>query len=383
MRILTSIFNTIFIAIFVILMSAGLLGQAQNVNVSVGVLGLFHPLHFVVTPVAGSALVVHVGADALVLETSSGVSSAKIRLHGENEVVDIGGRILRGSTVTVTGRDGGPVEFNLAVPGRITRRYQGVLELKPQSGALIAIVTMDLETAVASVVAAEGAADTPAEALKALAVAARSYFMANKGRHRDYDFCDTTHCQFLRTPPSSASPAAQAASSTRGLVIVYQSQTVGAMYTRSCSGHTHTPAELGLPSSAYPYYAVECRYCRQHPSRWQSRISAEDAASLRSSNEPSRLQVGRHLGWSVVPSNDFVVRKEGDHILLRGIGQGHGIGLCQAGATAMAEDGSDFRKILSYYYPNTVVTALAASSSARNSIPAASFLWGLRHFPDN
>jgi hypothetical protein len=155
------------------------------------------------------------------------------------------------------------------------------------------------------------------------------------------------------------------------------------MYTRSCSGHTHTPAELGLPSSAYPYYAVECRYCRQHPSRWQSRISAEDAASLRSSNEPSRLQVGRRLGWSVVPSNDFVVRKEGDHILLRGIGQGHGIGLCQAGATAMAEDGSDFRKILSYYYPNTVVTALAASSSARNSIPAASFLWGLRHFPDN
>src|ERR1039458_7897639 len=41
----------------------------------------------------------------------------------------------------------------------------------------------------------------PSEALKALAVAARSYFVAGKGRHRDFDFCDTTHCQFLREAP--------------------------------------------------------------------------------------------------------------------------------------------------------------------------------------
>src|SRR5208283_1270192 len=65
---------------------------------------------------------------------------------------------------------------------------------------LTAVVTMDLEPAVASVVAAEGTVDAPSEALKALAVAARSYFVAGKGRHRDFDFCDTTHCQFLREP---------------------------------------------------------------------------------------------------------------------------------------------------------------------------------------
>ena len=101
---------------------------------------------------------------------------------------------------------------------------------------------MDLETAVASVVAAEGTVDTPSEALKALAVAARSYFVAGKGRHRDFDFCDTTHCQFLREPPASNSAATQAVSATRGLVITYQSayqsQPIAAMYTRSCSGRT-------------------------------------------------------------------------------------------------------------------------------------------------
>src|SRR6266571_2973368 len=62
---------------------------------------------------------------------------------------------------------------------------------------------MDRETATASVVAAENTPDTPLEALKAQAVAARSYFVAGRGRHHDFDFCDTTHCQFLREPPSA------------------------------------------------------------------------------------------------------------------------------------------------------------------------------------
>lgn len=331
-------------------------------SVSVGVLGLFHPHHFALSPRAGSALVVRVGAASVVLEASSGVAIAHVRIRGEAAVVDVAGRVYHASEITVTNRANGAADFNLAVPGKITRHYRGVLELKPHSGVLMAFVTMDLETAVASVVAAEGTADAPSEALNALAVAARSYFVASKGRHRDYDFCDTTHCQFLRAPPSSTSAAAQAASATHGLILAYQSQPIAAMYTRSCSGHTRTPAELGLPTAAYPYYSAECPYCRQHPSRWESRLSAEDAATLRSSNESSRLRVGRRLGWSAVPSNDFVMQREGDQTVLRGIGQGHGIGLCQAGAKAMAEEGADFRKILAHYYPNTVITTLGSAA---------------------
>ena len=61
--------------------------------------------------------------------------------------------------------------------------------------------------------AAESTPDAPSEALKALAVAARSYFVAGKGRHREFDFCDTTHCQFLREPPASTSAAARTVAS--------------------------------------------------------------------------------------------------------------------------------------------------------------------------
>ena len=341
------------ITILATLMLAGVVVHAQDVRV--GVLGLFRPHQFALSPLAGSALIVHVGADSVVLESSSDVNIANISVRGDNVVLTAGTRVLRAAEATVTSRANGPVDFNLAVPGKIARHYRGVLELKPASRILTAVVTMDLETAVASVVAAENTVDAPSEALKALAVAARSYFVAGKGRHRDFDFCDTTHCQFLREPPASASAAAQSVSATRGLVIAYQSQPIAAMYTRSCSGRTRTPSELGLPPAAYPYYAVECNYCRQHPARWESRLSAEDAATLRSSNESSRLRLGRRIGWSAVPSNDFVMRKEGKQTLLRGVGHGHGIGLCQAGAKAMAEAGADFREILAHYYPNTVI----------------------------
>jgi peptidoglycan hydrolase-like amidase len=341
---------------FFALILASSLSVGQNVRI--GVLGLFHTHEFALSVPPGHALLVHSGAESVVLETRADVNIARIGVHGEEVVLEAGTRTLHAPQLTVTGREGGPVDFELAISGKIKRHYRGTLELKPSSRTLTAVVTMDLETAVASVVAVESAPGTSSEALKALAVAVRSYFVAAKGRHRDFDFCDTTHCQFLREPMASDTAAAQAISATRGLVLAYQSQPLAAMYTRSCSGRTRTPAELGLPPAAYPYYSVDCKYCYQHPSRWESRLSAADAATLHNSSESSRLRLGRSLGWSAVPSNNFVMQEEGEQTILRGVGQGHGIGLCQAGAKAMAEEGADFREILAHYYPNTVIITL-------------------------
>ncbi|MGP8093354.1 MAG: SpoIID/LytB domain-containing protein [Candidatus Sulfotelmatobacter sp.] len=343
--------------------------RAPSDSVSIGVLSLFHPRQLTVSAPAGQALIVRTdevraGEESIVLERSTGVESANIRISTDGLLVTAGPRSIRASALTVTGRENEPVEFVLAVPEKITRHYRGTLAIKPSSGTLLAIITMDRETAVASVVAAESTADTPLEALKAQAVAARSYFAASRGRHHDFDFCDTTHCQFLREPPAPDSPAAAAVAATRDLVLAYNSQAIAAMYTRSCSGRTRTPAELGLPSAAYPYFSVECKYCRAHPVRWVSRISAQDAASLHSSDEAARLNLVRRLGWAAVPSNDFVVEEERDQVFLKGTGQGHGIGLCQAGAKAMAQEGADFRQILSHYYPNTTIVNLPAASAS-------------------
>jgi peptidoglycan hydrolase-like amidase len=320
--------------------------------VSVSVFGLFHPRKFVVNAPAGHALILQTDGQWVVLE-NSGVSSATVLIDGSDLIVSAGREELRSTRVVVSGRRNESADFILDIPSKIQRQYHGTLDIRSASGNLLSVVTLDLETAVASVVAAENTPDTPLEALKAQAVAARSYFVAGRGRHRDFDFCDTTHCQFLRAAPSATSRVAVAVEATRGLVLAYQSMPFAAMYTRSCSGQTRTPAQVGLPASAYPYFSADCEYCRRHPVRWTSHIPAHQAESLRASDETARLAVARHIGWSAVPSNDFSFANDGDRVLLRGVGNGHGIGLCQAGARAMAASGAGFREILEHYYPNT------------------------------
>ena len=331
--------------------------QDATPTVRIGVLGLFHPQQLTVTAPLGQALIVHANSEQLVLEKSSGTDSATLHLSNDSVTLTAGSYTIHTPSVTITGRGVDPAAFLLSVPQKLTRRYRGTLEIRPSSGSLLAIVTMDREIAVASVLAAETTSDTPLEALKAEAIAMRSYFVAGRSRHREFDFCDTTHCQFLREPPPAMSPAANAVTATHGLVLAYNSRPFAAMYTRSCSGRTHTAAELHLLSSNYPYYAIECPRCRAHPVRWTTRISATAVPNLQPLDERARLNAVRRLGWASVPSNDFIETKDGDSFILSGVGQGHGMGLCQSGAKAMSQDGATFQQILAHYYPNTTIVA--------------------------
>src|SRR5208283_5937008 len=207
--------------------------------------------------------------------------------------------------VHAAGRNQNAADFVLVVPGKLERRYRGTLDVKIVDGVLMLIITMDLETAVASVVQAESLAGTPFEALKAQAVVTRSYFAAGAGRHAEFDFCDLTHCQFLREAPRPGSPAARAAEATRGLIITFGDRPVATMFTPSCGGHTLTPADIGIPSGGYPYFSVICDFCYKNPVRWSRRVTPEDAALLSDHHEAERLAVGRRLGWNAVPSNNF------------------------------------------------------------------------------
>jgi stage II sporulation protein D len=207
------------------------------------------------------------------------------------------------------------------------------------------------------VVAAESPAGARLEALKAQAVAARSFLAAGKGRHHGFDYCDTTHCQFLRQPPTAGSLAARAASETAGMVLAYQDQVFAAMYSASCGGKTHTLDELGIPVRDYPYFAVICDYCHRHPQKWVAKLAAQDVAGLKST-EDSRLKLARKLGWKIVPGNSYSVHGQGETVVLEGTGAGHGVGLCQRGAADMARKGASFQQILAHYYPNTKVQQL-------------------------
>jgi peptidoglycan hydrolase-like amidase len=247
--------------------------------VTISVFGLFRPVELEVRPAHGSMLVVE--------------------SNGRKRQLEGGDMALLTGPASVTGRDGGDAEFVLSVPRRIRREFHGRLVVRVDAGHLTAIVQMDRETAVASIVAAEGPADAPPEARKAQAVVTRSFLAAARGRHGGFDFCDTTHCQFLRELPAAGSPARRAQEDTRGLAVAYRGRVIAALYSADCGGHTRTLEEAGWRAGEYPYFSVECP--------------------------------------------------------VSGVVAGHRIGMCQVGAAEMARRGSTFREILAHYFPAVTI----------------------------
>lgn len=323
-------------------------GQSQEKVVRIGVLGLFHPQEIVVSPSETKPLVCNTGEKRWTVNGPLRVVLDRMSI----QIVDRGNAVTKSFTCD----DGlsGASEFVVTVPGKLARRYRGKLEIAPQAQELAVVVAMELETAVASIVMAESPPEAPMEALKAQAVATRSFLVAGRGRHNGFDFCDTTHCQFLRRAPEPGSRASQAAAATRGLVLAYRGEAFAAMYSASCGGRTHSLEELGIVVRGYPYYAVECNYCRRHPEKWVAKISQSDASAL-SATESARLKLARKLGWKTIPGNSYSSRQEGDTLVLEGTGRGHGIGLCQRGGADMARRGATFQQILEHYYPNTEI----------------------------
>ena len=340
--------------LFLLLLSAVAIAPAETVRV--GVFGLFRPSELRLSPAPGNVLILVVGSRTHVLEGTGSPPEARIEIAGDQIRMAFGSEVLLSRTIRASSRDGAPAEFFLAVPGKIRRRFQGSLEIRMENRRLVPVVSMDLEAAVASAVAAESPPGAPPEALKAQAVATRSYFVAGRGRHTSFDFCDTTHCQFLREAPGTRAPSFLATTATRGIVLTYGQKPFAALYSASCGGRTRTLAELGIETRDYPYFPVACSYCQRHASAWRTELSSASAAPLlKSPSEGSRVTVGRKLGWSAVPSNSYELRREGERVIIEGGGHGHGVGLCQRGASGMAAVGADFQTILEHYYPNTTL----------------------------
>lgn len=340
-------------AIFRCLLFALFTLSASAQTLRIGVFTLFHPLHLEIEPVGSTALVLTGGHAPLILNGERG--HRRVIVHFAK------GNLLIGddpaSSIKVAARDGSEADFILSVPGKITRHYRGVLTISADEKQLVPVIAMDIETATASVVAAESPPGATIEALKAQAVVARSFLHAGR-RHQDYDFCDTTHCQFLRQPPAPESSAFKATRDTRGLILTWHGEPLAAMYSSRCGGKTLSLRDLGVSATGYPYFSVECAWCRRHPVKWSRALNPADAGRLAQASERQRLALGREYGWSAIPSNHHTSRISAQGFELTGEGAGHGLGLCQYGAAGMAAKGATFAAILRHYYPETELKSI-------------------------
>ena len=326
-------------------------------RVRVEVLSLFRPSELRIGVVNHEVIAIEIDGKKRVLSAGSQAVVRRVNAQLIELRVDGVDGSLRGESLEVRAPSGpediGDCSFSLAVPDKLKRVYSGQLSIRARGAVLEAVVTMPLETAVASVVQAESPPGAGIEALKAQAVATRSFLIARQTAHVSFDFCDTTHCQFLRSPPAPDSAASRATKATAGLVLVWHSdttareQTLPAMYARSCGGRTRTLREIGVLSDGYPYYSVRCAWCTRHPERWQRQLT--DSVQR---TERDRLAFNRVHGWAALPGLAEDSNSQST-TTIEGRGVGHGVGLCQLGAAEMARRHVSFRQILEHYYPNT------------------------------
>lgn len=266
--------------------------------------------------------------------------------------------------------------------------YRGVLELRrTAAGRLTVINELDLEEYLYGVLKNEVDPQWPTEALKAQAVASRTWalYSLNRFASEGYDVCATADCQVYRGVTAEDPRTSAAVDETRGEVMTYQGRPIFAAYHSDSGGSTES-SEL-VWGGAYPYlrgvadpYSVgaprhewivrmdlatfENRVRRS--GRMIANVTGIEVAEATPSGRAALLRVaGAHgvlllrgaelravLGADL-RSTLFTVRLVPDdppQVEFQGRGSGHGVGLSQWGARGMAEMGRRYQEILSYYY---------------------------------
>jgi stage II sporulation protein D len=235
--------------------------------------------------------------------------------------------------------------------------------------------------------------------LKAMAIAVRTYALENADRHRNEGFglCDSTHCQVLKFGQQSAQ-VERAVQETAGETLWYDGRRATVFYTQNCGGQSEAAR------SAWP--GVGAQYLSSHPDPWCMRHGAAvwhaeipveqvrgvfrsegwkapahidavrvtkrtdagravqlefagDGATVPVTASSFRFAMDRMLGWNQLRSDWFTVTLSSGALHFEGHGYGHGVGLCQAGATEMAAEGHSAPEILSFYFPGTRVGVTA------------------------
>jgi SpoIID/LytB domain protein len=167
-----------------------------------------------------------------------------------------GGVVLRSKKGTLVARCGAAMTATGAPAVAVARKgtYRGSLEVRPTSSGLDAINVLDIEDYVRGVVAKESPPSWPIEALKAQAVAARSYVLSGGG-HGSFDVYDDTRSQAYGGVGAETAKTDQAVSGTHLQVVLYKGKVAQTFFFSTSGGHTENNefSSLGFGQPAVPY----------------------------------------------------------------------------------------------------------------------------------
>ncbi len=321
-------------------------------------------------------------------------------------------RLAAYDTVTITPRSRYHFPLQLSSVGKtpITvngTAYPGIITIMKETQLLV-VNTVDLETYLKGVVPHEIGSHpfSEIEVVKAQAVAARTYAIKHLDLERNprYDLVATVFDQVYKGMLYRNPVADSAVNATYGKIIIYRGKPIEAKYSSTCGGITSdvrdnwgdeaVPYLRSIPDS--PAYAAQ-PFCSISPLfTWEERhakpafyrmlaekLFGMPGDTLRTDWTITGLRLGRNAksrrvtlleiitpsdtfafkgldirkmlkpGDKLLWSNYFTIINTTDSIIINGKGAGHGCGMCQWGAIAMARQGYTFDEIIKHYYRGT------------------------------
>ena len=278
--------------------------------------------------------------------------------------------------------------IKLILPERKPRFYDDNLYITAEQGELKCINEIALDDYIAGVVQAESGRRAFQEFYKVQAILARTFALSHLQKHalEGFNLCDHTHCQayFGKT---SELDIMKAVTDTRGKVVVDENlNLIDAAFHSNSGGQTVNSEDVW--GSKLPYLrSVNDSFSVKMPNaKWERKMAKEDWLSYLQlkHNYPIQDSSARRLAFSFkqesrkpfleannvkVPlknvrmdlqlkSTFFSIVDQGDTIVFKGKGFGHGVGMCQEGAMRMAKLGYKYPDVINFYYQKTQLVDL-------------------------
>lgn len=289
-----------------------------------------------------------------------------------------------------------------------TFKYAGGLKFIVEGDRITAVNCIGMEDYLMSVISSEMKSSASIELLKAHAVISRSWLKArlkdHKAGHEHFDVCADDHCQrYQGLTMAVGDDVCRAIDRTWGQVLEYGGDICDTRYSKCCGGRTELFSTCWEDVDLPYLQSVEDPFCDCENSSilsqvlndydlhtadfhdWTVQYTTDELSELVRTRTgidfgtivaleavergPSgrikylritgtlceevigkELAIRKALSSSHLKSSAFEIEKSPDGFVLRGRGWGHGVGLCQIGAAAMAAQGYDYRQILSHYY---------------------------------
>ena len=289
-----------------------------------------------------------------------------------------------------------------------TFKYAGGLKFIVEGDRITAVNCIGMEDYLMSVISSEMKSSASIELLKAHSVISRSWLKArlkdHKAGHEHFDVCADDHCQrYQGLTMAVGDDVCRAIDRTWGQVLEYGGDICDTRYSKCCGGRTELFSTCWEDVDLPYLQSVEDPFCDCENSSilsqvlndydlhtadfhdWTVQYTTDELSelvrtrtgidfgtivaleavergpsgrikylritgTLREEVIGKELAIRKALSSSHLKSSAFEIEKSPDGFVLKGRGWGHGVGLCQIGAAAMAAQGYDYRQILSHYY---------------------------------